>query len=76
MSDFNSSDFSVSNENDDYLTRVVIDTNSRKVYLYSSEGDSKTVECETVDQFMSVLELVRLVIDDDLVAYCEPVTIS
>tara|TARA_B100001142_G_scaffold72428_1_gene73202 strand:+ start:16077 stop:16307 length:231 start_codon:yes stop_codon:yes gene_type:complete len=76
MSDFNPSDFAISNENEDYLTRVVIDTNSRKVYLYSSEGDSKTVECETVDQFMSVLELIRIVIDDDMVAYCEPVTIS
>tara|TARA_R110001606_G_scaffold28835_1_gene90740 strand:- start:2703 stop:2951 length:249 start_codon:yes stop_codon:yes gene_type:complete len=74
MSNFTPSDFAVSNEDEDYLTRVVIDTNSRKIYLYSSDGDSKTVECETVDQFMSVLELVRLVIDEDLIVYCEPVT--
>jgi hypothetical protein len=67
-------DYLCESDDDNYLTRVVVDTNSRKVYLYSSDGDSRTVECETVDQFMNVLELIRAVIDDDMVAYCEPVT--
>jgi hypothetical protein len=69
-------DYAVDNEGDEYLTRVVIDTNARKFYLYSSDGDTKTVDCETVDQFMNVLELVRAVVEDDIVAYCEPVIAS
>jgi hypothetical protein len=69
-------DYTVDNESDEYLTRVVIDTNSRKFYLYSSDGDTKIVECETVDQFMNVLELVRVVVEDDIVSYCEPVIAS
>ena len=69
-------DYTVDNEGDEYLTRVVIDTNSRKFYLYSSDGDTKIVECETVDQFMNVLELVRAVVEDDIVSYCEPVIAS
>jgi len=69
-------DYTVDNESDEYLTRVVIDTNSLKFYLYSSDGDTKIVECETVDQFMNVLELVRVVVEDDIVSYCEPVIAS
>ena len=34
---------------DAYLTRCVVDPLKRKIYLYSSEGDEKTVDCETVD---------------------------
>ena len=44
---------------DEYLTRCVVDPLKRKLYLYSSEGDEKTVDCETMDQFMSVLRFVR-----------------
>ena len=41
---------------DEFLTRCVVDPVSRKFFLYSSEGEERVVECETVDQFMSVLE--------------------
>ena len=44
---------------DDYLTRCVVDPVARKFYLYSEQGDERVVDCETVDQFMSVLEMVR-----------------
>ena len=42
---------------DDYLTRVVVDTSGRKFNLYSENGDEKIIECETIDEFMGVLEL-------------------
>jgi len=44
---------------DEYLTRCVVDPVSRKFFLYSNEGEERVVDCETVDQFMAVLELVR-----------------
>ena len=44
---------------DEYLTRCVVDPMNRKFFIYSNEGDERVVDCETVDQFMSVLELVR-----------------
>ncbi len=74
--DIHPEDYTIDNEDDEYLTRVVVDTQARKFYLYSSEGDSKVVDCETVDQFMNVLELVRAVMNEDIVAYCDPVTAS
>jgi hypothetical protein len=61
-----------SQEDEDFLTRVVVDTSLRKFYLYSSEGNSKTVDCDNVDEFMNVLELVRALIKEDDIVYAEP----
>ena len=58
--------------NDAYLTRCVVDTLKRKIYLYSSEGDEKTVDCETMDQFMSVLRFVRETASDEVLSYVNP----
>jgi hypothetical protein len=57
---------------DDYLTRCVADPVKRKFYLYSEQGDERVLDCETVDQFMSVLELCRAVLDEDTLAYASP----
>ena len=57
---------------DEYLTRCVVDPLKRKLYLYSSEGDEKTVDCETMDQFMSVLRFVRETAIDEVLSYVNP----
>lgn len=57
---------------EEFLTRCVVDTLSRKFYLYSSEGDERIVECETVDQFMNVLEVVRTQLDESTLVYSNP----
>jgi len=54
---------------EELLTRCVVDTLARKFYLYSSEGGERIVECETVDQFMNVLEVVRDKLDEDTLVY-------
>ena len=57
---------------DEYLTRCVVDPLKRKLYLYSSEGDEKTLDCETMDQFMSVLRFVRDTASEDVLSYVNP----
>ena len=57
---------------DDYLTRVVVDTSGRKFNLYSENGDEKIIECETIDEFMGVFEFCREILDDDVLAYAGP----
>lgn len=57
---------------EEFLTRCVVDTLSKKFYLYSSEGDEKTVECDSIDQFMNVLEVVRTQVDSDSLFYTNP----
>ena len=57
---------------EEFLSRCVVDTLARKFYLYSSEGGEKLVECETADQFMNVLEIVRSQVSEDCLAYTNP----
>jgi hypothetical protein len=56
----------------EYLTRCVVDPVKRTVYLYSSEGSEKEVVCETVDEFMNVLEFVRATVDEETLSYANP----
>lgn len=57
---------------DEYLTRCVVDPIKRTVYLYSNEGDSKEVTCDTVEEFMNVLEFVRATVDEETLSYASP----
>ena len=57
---------------DEYLTRCVVDPVKRTVYLYSNEGDSKEVTCETVEEFMNVLDFVRATVDKETLSYANP----
>ena len=57
---------------EEFLSRCVVDTMARKFYLYSSEGGENIVECESTEQFMNVLKLVRSQVSDDCLAYSNP----
>ena len=57
---------------DEYLTRCVVDPVKRTVYLYSSEGTEKQVTCDTVDEFMNVLDFVRATVDEETLSYANP----
>ena len=57
---------------DDYLSRCVVDATRRTVNIYSSEGDEKTVECDTLEEFMNVLKFVREHAPEDTLSYVDP----
>lgn len=57
---------------DEYLSRCVVDPIKRKVYLYSSEGAQKEVDCETTDEFMNVLNFIRETLSEDMIGYANP----
>ena len=60
-------------QDDEYLTRCVVDPIKRTFYLTSSEGDEKTVNCDTVEEFMGVLRFVRDTCPDERLSYANPV---
>jgi hypothetical protein len=62
-----------SDDNQEYLTRCVVDPIKRTVYLYSNEGTEKEVVCETVEEFMNVLQYVRDTLDETTVSYVNPI---
>ncbi len=57
---------------DEYLTRCVVDPLRRTVYLYSNDGNEKQVTCETVQEFMNVLDFVRATVDEKTLSYANP----
>ena len=71
--DYNREDYLTDNDDDEYLTSILVDINARYFVLFSNLGDERKIECDSVDEFMQVLELVRTVVDDESVYYCEPV---
>ena len=61
-------------EEEEYLMKCVVDPVKRTFYLYSSEGDTKQVDCNNVEEFMNVLELVRATCPEDRLVYAEPLS--
>jgi len=57
---------------DEYLTSCVVDPLKKTVYLYSNEGDTKEVTCDTIEEFMRVLEFVRNTVDERTLTYANP----
>jgi hypothetical protein len=60
-------DLYVQSNNEEYLTRCVVDTCSRSFYLYSSEGAEQVVECNDIDDFMDILSVCKDFLQDELV---------
>ena len=58
--------------NDEYLMKCVVDPLKKTFYLYSNEGDTKTVECDDTEQFMNVLNLVRETCPEGRLTYANP----
>ena len=61
-------------EDEEYLTKCVVDPVRRTFYLYSNEGDTKQVDCDNVEEFMNVLELVRATCPEDRLVYADPLS--
>lgn len=63
-------------ENEEYVSRCVVDPCRKTINLYSNLGSYKTIECDTLDQFMNVLSYIRDVDEEDLlggeVIYVDP----
>ena len=57
---------------DDWLSKCVIDPSKRKVYLYSEGGEKRTVDCDTVQEFMNVLRFVRSTTSEDMISMRNP----
>lgn len=55
--------------NDETLSKCVVDVVKRKIYIYSNEGSEKEISCDTVEEFMNVLEFVRSTVDESILSY-------
>ncbi len=51
---------------------IVIDVCTRSFLLLSDQGSERLVECDTVQEFMNVLNFVRATLDEDTLSYTNP----
>ena len=58
---------------DEYLTKCVVDPIKRTFYLYSNEGQKKSITCDTVEEFMGVLKVVRATCPEQRLSYTNPI---
>lgn len=71
MTNRNPENLYIKSDDEEYLTRCVVDTSARRFYMYSNEGDTQIIDCDTIEQFMDVLNVCREFLKDELV-YAEP----
>ena len=57
--------------NTECVQGIVIDVCTRSFLLLSDEGSEKMVQCETVNEFMNVLEVVTANLDEDQIEYAD-----
>ena len=62
------------NGTEEYLQKVVIDICSKSFTLYSDEGSTRIIDCETSEQFMNVFLLVRDQLEEEQIKYTNVTT--
>ena len=60
--------------NDASVVKTIVDICSRSFKIVSDEGYIQLVQCETVQEFMDVLEVCQEFLDDDMLVYSEIIT--
>ena len=60
--------------NDASVVKTIVDICSRSFKIVSDEGYVQLVQCESVQEFMDVLEVCQEFMDDDMLVYSEIIT--
>ncbi len=60
--------------NDASVVKTIVDICSRSFKIVSDEGHIQLVQCDSVQEFMDVLEVVNQFMDEDMLVYSEIIT--
>ena len=60
--------------NDASVVKTIVDICSRSFKIVSDEGYIQLVQCDTVQEFMDVLQVVNEFMDEDMLVYSEIIT--
>ena len=60
--------------NDASVVKTIVDICSRSFKIVSDEGYIQLVQCESVNEFMDILEVCQEFLDDDMLVYSEIIT--
>ena len=62
------------NDPNESVESILINICKRTIILFSDLGDQKVVECDNIDQFMSVMEVIKDTADPEIITNIDPVT--
>lgn len=64
-------------DTEEYVESVLVDVCSKSFKMFSNLGDEQSLTCETTEQFMDVLSVVKSALEDDEanLYYLDPVTV-
>jgi len=51
---------------------IIVDVCKKRITLISTEGETRFVRCESTQQFMSVMEVIKEHADPEIITYVEP----
>lgn len=57
---------------DQVVEDIIVDVCKKRITLISNEGETRFVKCDTTDQFMSVMEVIKDHADSKIITYVEP----
>ena len=60
--------------NDASVVKTIVDICSRSFKIVSDEGYIQLVQCETIQEFMDVLEVCQEFMEEDMLVYSEIIT--
>ena len=60
--------------NDASVVKTIVDICSRSFKIVSDEGYIQLVQCQTIQEFMDVLEVCQEFMDEDMLVYSEIIT--
>ena len=60
--------------NDASVVKTIVDICSRSFKIVSDEGHIQLVQCDSVQEFMDVLQVVNEFMDEDMLVYSEIIT--
>ena len=60
--------------NDASVVKTIVDICSRSFKIVSDEGYIQLVQCESVQEFMDVLEVCQEFMDEDMIVYSDIIT--
>ena len=53
---------------------IIVDVCKKRITLISSEGETRFVKCESGEQFLSVMEVIKDHAEPDMITYVDPVS--
>ena len=73
MEDYDPSSYYLDEDStEEYITSILVDINARYFVMFGSDGNERKVEGDSVEEFMTILSLIRDVVDEEIIYYVDP----